>query len=1113
MGAGTLSLGQLLVKIGTSTADLNKGLQQSTKQIQDWSKTNLGTAQRAADGWLSFMKKAALGLAVVGTAVAVLGAQFEQSVRTTATIAGGGFAEIEKAAREVGRTTAYTASQAANAMYNLASAGLSVQQVTTAVRPAVLFAGAAAATLEQATHIAASTMKQFGLEAEEAGRIADVFSQAITSSQLNIERLTEGMKFAGTTGAGLSWSLEETTAALAAFVDLGLEGSMAGTNLRGTMNQLLKPTDDAKNSLKGLGLTIKDISPTTHTFGEILETLAGTSFDAQDAIALFGKRFGLNILALVDRTRQGTVDVNEFTKMLQNSAGRAEAMYTEMMDTVMGSSKIMVSALQDLGITLFNMIKGPLKAGLDTFKEWVDSVNTFIQTNPALIKTLVAATAATLTFATTIALVVKYGPLVVSAIKGIGIALMWLAANPVGAVIVAVGLLIAAAVALYTAWKTNLGGIQDKWATFVQWIKDHSKLVMVALHLINMPIALLIDAILLLKRAWEENFLGIQDSVTQFKDFLVGVVFLLMMWADQIEAKIGEVVNQLGFYADAAEIILDEVVSAAVDIFNILKDGLSDLIGAVGNFVSVLVETVGKAWDAIKSALRLDEMSTAFQVLFESLVTIVTSSFNSVVNKVREFVGKVQGLIQGWVDESKKSVEGMWDGMISAARAAGEALTTVLSNWGRSIWDFVNNVWNVAVGGMKAVVGRVFNAINSTFGKWINGIITTAKRLFNALLNMLSEFLRPITSAFGGISDIIGDTFSSVVARVSAGVEAAKARIADLGVAVTTSESDTTASVAQGEKDKTDITKKNIKDRSDAKDKGGEDDAAKEEEQRQKLFEQRRTANLDELAKLEEQKAKELAMFEESDARRLEILRYWDEQIAAYKEEKAAKEDEERQTAYEKAENDLLTDLERAQRQKEAELGIFNDGDARIATVSAYWEKTISDIKYKNAMQRLATAKSIAGSLGKLFGLGVQDQAKVMIPFEIAEATKEFARFLGTRDPAALASSLKHALAAKQYGEAASSAGKSTGAGGIGAIAAPPAAAAAPAGPPAAALPPAAPIPGAAPETEAEKGKTFITVNVAPGVELDRYAFARDLVGVINENTADDVVLDVVPVS
>ncbi|MFO8056100.1 MAG: hypothetical protein R6V10_02240 [bacterium] len=162
---------------------------------------------------------------------------------------------------------------------------------------------------------------------------------------------------------------------------------------------------------------------------------------------------------------------------------------------------------------------------------------------------------------------------------------------------------------------------------------------------------------------------------------------------------------------------------------------------------------------------------------------------------------------------------------------------------------------------------------------------------------------------------------------------------------------------------------------------------------------------------------------------------------------------------------------------------------ARRAERVRWWESMVSNIKQSAHAEQLNSYRNMAGSLAGLLGASIKDQAKIMIPFEVAEATKEFARFLGTRDPSALASSLKHTLAAKQYAAAAKAASPS-GAKGGGA--------------------------GAGGGKEHGRGKereektSRVVVNVGRQVGMvDTYEFARNLIDAINENVSDDVVLEV----
>ena len=98
-----------------------------------------------------------------------------------------------------------------------------------------------------------------------------------------------------------------------------------------------------------------------------------------------------------------------------------------------------------------------------------------------------------------------------------------------------------------------------------------------------------------------------------------------------------------------------------------------------------------------------------------------------------------------------------------------------------------------------------------------------------------------------------------------------------------------------------------------------------------------------------------------------------------------------------------------AQRENE----LLSRTSAERAQQTQYWENLVTQTKLQAQSAQVKSFASSAKSMAKSLGLGIREQALLMIPFEVAEATKEFARFLATKDPMALASSLQHALAVK----------------------------------------------------------------------------------------------------
>lgn len=322
------------------------------------------------------MKIAAAAVAAIAVISFKVGKDFKQALQTVGTIANATaqeFRELEATARTIGKTTAFSAQQAAEGMYNLVSAGLDTKQTMLAVENALFLAGATAGDMTTATTLMASTLKVFNLDAAESARISDTFAQAITSSMFTLQSLTEAMKFAAPTGATLGWTIEQTTAAVAQFANMGLEGSMAGTLLRMAMNQLLKPTKEVKDTLTRLGITYEDINPATNDFAEILESLAESNMTAADAVGIFGARAGGAMFNLIKRTKEGTVDVERLTKQLEDSAGRAAEMYDQMMDTVEGRFQIFKSSLSETFIAIFDFIQPMIKTVLEGLTSLLDS--------------------------------------------------------------------------------------------------------------------------------------------------------------------------------------------------------------------------------------------------------------------------------------------------------------------------------------------------------------------------------------------------------------------------------------------------------------------------------------------------------------------------------------------------------------------------------------------------------------------------------------------------------------------------------------------------------------------------------------------------------------------
>ena len=372
------TMAQIGAKLFLDVADYNKGIQSADKNTKGFQKTLANLNNAIGTVLVAGIGAATVAMAAFAKSTVQTGMAFEQSLATVAAVKGfrnisdatseGGqaLAEFEKKARELGKSTAYSATQATDAMVELARAGLSTTDVVGAIGPALFLAGSSASSMTSATTLLAATMKQFDLNADSAARITDVFTIAQQKSLFAMDSLAEAMKYGGTIGSAFGMSLEETTAALAQFRDLGVEGSMAGTQFRQAMISLANPTAKAQATLKRYGLTVDDVSPATKSFTEILETLGKANVDLSGITDLVSKRASGSFTKLIQKFQEGTSTYNELIEAFETGGGAAEDTYNTMIDNVAGRFSILKSAFEELQLTFYDTFSEPMKEALGT---------------------------------------------------------------------------------------------------------------------------------------------------------------------------------------------------------------------------------------------------------------------------------------------------------------------------------------------------------------------------------------------------------------------------------------------------------------------------------------------------------------------------------------------------------------------------------------------------------------------------------------------------------------------------------------------------------------------------------------------------------------------------
>jgi len=348
-----------------------RGLKKGERALDDTTRAGRKT-ERATDGAAAGMGRlgatsggvAAAGMrkfAVAATAAvgALLGLgagirtirEFETSVSKLGAISGATTVELEAmrdVALELGSTTEFSSTQAADGLTFLAMAGFNASEAMASI-PAVLdLATAASMGLAEAADTASNIMSGFGIEAQNASNVTDILAAASSRANTSVSQLGAAMSTVAPIASALDISLADTAASIGVLSDAGIQGERAGTALRGVLASLAGPTSQATDVLKSMGLTIKDIDPATNSLSDVMGKLGAAGLSTADAMTIFGREAASGALVLVDGARR----LREFGNELANVDGAAKAMAGTIRDNLGGDIDGLLSALSGLMIAL-----------------------------------------------------------------------------------------------------------------------------------------------------------------------------------------------------------------------------------------------------------------------------------------------------------------------------------------------------------------------------------------------------------------------------------------------------------------------------------------------------------------------------------------------------------------------------------------------------------------------------------------------------------------------------------------------------------------------------------------------------------------------------------------
>lgn len=426
-----------------------------------------------------------------------LGMEFDKTMARVGAVSNASAEDLGRLrdkARELGASTVFSASQAAEGMTYLAMAGFKTDDMLKAMPGMLNLASAGQVDLANASDIAASMLNGFGLEASQINRVADTMVNTFANSSTDLQGLGETMKYVAPVAASMGVDLETVAAMAGKLGDNAIRGSQAGTAMRAVFTRLVAPAKEGQKALYALGVSVKDAQGKVRAMPDVLKDIGSALQKLPQAAQAAIKKdiFGQEAMSAAGILMNNAVDgtLQHFIDKVKES-GSAERVAIQQTNNLDGELASLNSAYEETQLILSEAVTPAIRKCTVFLTQGISAVGSFAKNHENLLKVLVAVGAS---IGGVIAMMATFnmiwggaGYIIMSAVAGalklwkvlmllknailivksamiIFNAVMF--ANPIGLVIAAIAALIAIGVLLYKNWDVVKAKAAALWSWF-----------------------------------------------------------------------------------------------------------------------------------------------------------------------------------------------------------------------------------------------------------------------------------------------------------------------------------------------------------------------------------------------------------------------------------------------------------------------------------------------------------------------------------------------------------------------------------------------------------------------------------------------------------------------
>ncbi len=371
--------GRAYVEIGADRTPLTRALRQSERDLKRFGRSFADLGKR-------MMGAGAAIAAPVSLSVKTF-ASFDDQMRIVQAVTGataGEFAKLTEQAKELGRTTSFTAAQVAAGMVELGRAGFASNEISDAIGGVMDLARATATEVPSATQIASGALRAFGLNASDMARVCDVLTVAANGSAQTLGDMGEALKYVAPLASQAGMTLEDTSKIIGALANFSVKGSQAGTVFKNVLMQMADPAIQEK--FRAIGVETVDMNGKLRNAADVLLDVGRATAKLPNAqrLDVFKGLFGK--IGLAGGAALTKANFDDFYKSIDAAAGKAKDVAGQMDSGIGGSFRLLASAVEGSMIALGESLAPELESVSSKIQDVSARATAWIQDNKELIK-------------------------------------------------------------------------------------------------------------------------------------------------------------------------------------------------------------------------------------------------------------------------------------------------------------------------------------------------------------------------------------------------------------------------------------------------------------------------------------------------------------------------------------------------------------------------------------------------------------------------------------------------------------------------------------------------------------------------------------------------------